>query len=82
MMQETSHHARRILTLVQGGVREQEGDVVAQSWSRCINEYSLNPAKQRAPEFIEHADLEARRMRLADLIACARHEMTILYQQL
>ena len=82
MMQETSHHARRILTLVQGGVREQEGDVVAQSWSRCINEYSLNPAKHRAPEFIERSDLEARRTRLADLIACARHEMTILYQQL
>ena len=82
MMQDTSHHARRILTLVQGGVREQEGDVVAQSWSRCINEYSLNPAKPRAPEFIDRGDLEARRTRLADLIACARHEMTILYQQL
>ncbi len=82
MMQDTSHHARRILTLVQGGVREQEGDVVAQSWSRCINEYSLNPAKPRAPEFIDRGDLEARRARLADLIACARHEMTILYQQL
>ncbi len=82
MMQDTSHHARRILTLVQGGVREQEGDVVAQSWSRCINEYSLNPAKPRAPEFIDRGDLEARRTRLAVLIACARHEMTILYQQL
>ena len=81
-MQDNSHHATRILTLVQGGVREQEGDVVAQSWSRCINEYSLNPAKPRAPEFAERADLEARRTRLADLIACARHEMTILYQQL
>ena len=81
-MQDNSHHARRILTLVQGGVREQEGDVVAQSWSRCINEYSLNPAKPRAPEFTERVDLEARRTRLADLIACARHEMTILYQQL
>ena len=82
MMQDTSHHAHRILTQVQGGLREQESDVVAQSWSRCINEYSLNPAKPRAPKFIEGSDLEARRTRLADLIACARHEMTILYQQL
>ena len=82
MMQDTSHHAHRILTQVRGELREQKSDVVAQSWSRCINEYSLNPARHRAPEFIERADLEARRTRLADLIACARHEMTILYQQL
>ena len=82
MMQDTSHHAHRILTQVQGGLREQESDVVAQSWSRCINEYSLNPAKPRAPKFIEGSDLEERRTRLADLIACARHEMTILFQQL
>ena len=82
MMQDTSHHAHRILRQVRGELREQKSDVVAQSWSRCVNEYSLNPAKHRAPEFIERADLEARRTRLADLIACARHEMTILYQQL
>lgn len=82
MMQNTSHHAHRILTQVHGGLREHEGDVVAQSWSRCIHEYSLNPAQPRAPKFIDPSDLEARRTRLADLIACARHEMTILYQQL
>jgi sigma-54 dependent transcriptional regulator, acetoin dehydrogenase operon transcriptional activator AcoR len=82
MMQDTSHHAHRILTQVHGGLREQGSDVVAQSWSRCINEYSLNPANPKTPKFIEGIDLEARRTRLADLIACARHEMTILYQQL
>jgi sigma-54 dependent transcriptional regulator, acetoin dehydrogenase operon transcriptional activator AcoR len=82
MMQDTSDHVHRILTQVHGGLREQGSDVVAQSWSRCINEYSLNPAKPRAAEFIEGIELEARRTRLADLIACARHEMTILYQQL
>ena len=82
MMQDTGHHAHRILTQVHGGPREQENDVVAKSWSRCVNEYSLNPAKPRAPEFIGRGDLEARRTQLADLIACARHEMTILYQQL
>jgi sigma-54 dependent transcriptional regulator, acetoin dehydrogenase operon transcriptional activator AcoR len=82
MMQDNSLHAHRILTQVQSGVRELESDVVAQSWSRCINEYSLDPDKPRPPKFIEGIDLEARRTRLADLIACARHEMTILYQQL
>ena len=37
MMQDTSHHAHRILTQVRGELREQKSDVVAQSWSRCIN---------------------------------------------
>jgi transcriptional regulator of acetoin/glycerol metabolism len=82
MMQDASHHAHRILTQVQGGPREHENDVVAKSWSRCVNDYSLNPSKPRAPEFIGRSDLETRRAKLADLIACARHEMTILYQQL
>ena len=81
MTQDTSH-AHRILKQVRGGLREQENDVVAKSWSRCVNAYSLNPAKPPAPEFIGRLDLEERRTRLADLIACARHEMTILFQQL
>lgn len=80
--QDTSHHAHRVLEQVRSGLREQENDVVAQSWSRCINEYQLNPAKPREPVLIGRNELETRRTQLADVIACARHEMTILYQQL
>lgn len=82
MSQDTSHHAHRVLEQVRSGLREQESDVVAQSWSRCINEYRLNPAKPPEPVMIGRSELEERRAQLADVIACARHEMTILYQQL
>ena len=80
--QDASHHARRVIEQVRRGVREQESEVVAQSWRRCIDEYCLNPAKPGEPALIGRNGLEERRTRLADVIACARHEMTILYQQL
>ena len=43
---------------------------------------SLHPAKPHEPIFIKRAELEDRRERRADVIACARYEMTTLYQQL
>jgi len=67
---------------VHGGLREHEGSVVTESWRRCIDSYRLNPAKPRVPECVGRIDLKDRRNRLADLIECAKHEMTILYQQL
>jgi sigma-54 dependent transcriptional regulator, acetoin dehydrogenase operon transcriptional activator AcoR len=82
IIQDTNNHAHRVLEQVRSGLRKQESEVVAQSWSRCINEYQLNPAKPREPTTIGRNELETRRNRLADMIACARHEMTILYQQL
>jgi transcriptional regulator of acetoin/glycerol metabolism len=79
-MREAHRHADRILELVRSG--EQRADPVAQSWSRCLNEYRLHPANPLEPVFITRADLEDRRARRADVIACARYEMTTLYQQL
>lgn len=79
---DSGHHAHRVLEQVHSGPHEQEDDVVAQSWRRCVNEYSLNPAQARKPALAGRIELEERRTRLADVIACARHEMTILYQQL
>ena len=75
-------HAARILELVRGGFREQANDVVAKSWSRCLNEYQLHPDKRLEPAFVDRVELEQRRVRQADVIACARYEMTTLFQQL
>ncbi|MFZ2650537.1 MAG: sigma-54-dependent Fis family transcriptional regulator, partial [Burkholderiaceae bacterium] len=83
---EAHAHADRILERVRSGVsdphRDPRGDAVAQSWSRCVNEYRLDPAQPREPMFISRVELEERRARRADVIACARYEMTTLYQQL
>ncbi|MDE2395859.1 MAG: sigma-54-dependent Fis family transcriptional regulator, partial [Burkholderiales bacterium] len=79
---ESHRHADRILGLVRSGYHDQASELVTQSWSRCLNDYQLHPAKPRAPAFAARVELEERRARRADVIACARHEMTTLYQQL
>ncbi len=79
---EAHRHADRILELVRAGHSEHGGDAVRQSWSRCVNEYQLHPAKPREPMFIRRAEMDERRTRRADVIACARYEMTTLFQQL
>lgn len=81
-MRHADRHADRILELVRSGRPEIGSDIVAQSWGRCINEYRLHPAKPHDPVFISRVELEERRARQADIIACARYEMTTLYQQL
>jgi transcriptional regulator of acetoin/glycerol metabolism len=81
-LRDAHRHADRILEVVRSGFQEQASDVVAQSWSRCLNDYRLHPAKPREPVFIARVELEERRARRADVIACARYEMTTLYQQL
>ena len=82
-VREANNHVDRILDLVRRGLSEQQStDVVAQSWTRCLNKYSLHPAKAFDPSFVARVELEERRNRLADVIACARYEMATLYQQL
>lgn len=75
-------HADRILALVGRASVDTAGDAVAKSWNRCVNEYRLDPARRQEPAFINRVELEERRERCADVIACARYEMTTLYQQL
>jgi len=76
-------HAERILQLVRGGnYPESANEVLVRSWGRCLNEYQLDPTKPREPAIVSHAELEQARARRADVIRCARYEMTTLYQQL
>ena len=83
-------HAHRILDAVQrslhGGLAPDLGtsisDAVASSWIRCIQDYRLHPEHLARPPVLTSAELNARCERLADVIDCARHEMTTLFQQL
>ena len=75
-------HADRVLDVVRGGFHEEANDVVTRSWSRCLNEYRLHPDKLCDPTVLARVALEERQMRCADVIDCARYEMTTLYQQL
>ncbi len=53
-------------------------DVVRNSWSRCLNNYALDPQETRRPNSVERADLQARRERLGVLLPIARIEMEAL----
>ena len=75
-------HADRILDVVRNGLAEQCSDVVARSWSRCLDEYRLQPDKPCHPAILDRLALEGRLAHRADVIECARYEMTTLYQQL
>ncbi len=55
---------------------------MAQSWTRCLNEFRLDPAHFVMPPILTQQELAARREAASDLIACSKLEMTTLYQQL
>jgi len=82
LLRESDRHAERIMVMVENATGEQVNDPVTRSWSRCLNEYRLHPDRPRKPAILENAALESRRERRADVIDCARYEMTTLYQQL
>ena len=75
-------HAQRIIEVVQRGARNMTSDAVAHSWARCLNEHGLEPGQKRRPPMLSRSELPGRRHRMADVIDCARYEMTTLYQQL
>ena len=75
-------HADHVLDVVRSGCHDQSNDLVMRSWSRCLNEYRLHPDRPHDPTVLARVALEERCARRADVIDCARYEMTTLYQQL
>jgi sigma-54 dependent transcriptional regulator, acetoin dehydrogenase operon transcriptional activator AcoR len=72
-------HADLIGSLVRRHGRELPiTDVVMTSWSRCLNNYALDPQEIRRPNSVERGDLQARRECLGVLLAIARIEMEAL----
>lgn len=53
-------------------------DVVKTSWSRCLNNYALDPGETRRPVSVDAAEVQARRERLGVLLGIARIEMESL----
>jgi transcriptional regulator of acetoin/glycerol metabolism len=55
---------------------------VAQSWTRCLVDFGLDPGRFVLPPVLTQHELNLRREAAGDLIACSKLEMTTLYQQL
>ncbi|WP_066331327.1 sigma-54-dependent Fis family transcriptional regulator [Azohydromonas lata] len=77
-----AEHGQRVLGAVLGGLRTGLHEQVAQSWTRCLNEYRLDPDSEPHPPVLDGHALALRRRRLSDVIEAARLEMSTLYQQL
>ncbi|MGF6753684.1 sigma-54-dependent Fis family transcriptional regulator [Paraburkholderia sp. GAS42] len=76
-------HVREVLSTVNNQLATRPTSAsVAQSWTRCLNEFRLDPAHFVMPPILTQQELAARREAASDLIACSKLEMTTLYQQL
>ena len=80
---ESNVHVREVLNIVNNQLPTRPtSDSVAQSWTRCLKEFRLDPARFVMPPVLTQQELTARREAASDLIACSKLEMTTLYQQL
>ena len=80
---ESNVHVREVLNIVNNQLPTRPtSDSVAQSWTRCLKEFRLDPARFVMPPVLTQQELTTRREAASDLIACSKLEMTTLYQQL
>ena len=82
MLRPADPHASHVLEVVRKGFHAEDNDLIARSWSRCFDQYKLDPGGRREPLVIDSVELQSRRELHADVIECARYEMITLYQQL
>ncbi|CAG4923850.1 sigma-54-dependent Fis family transcriptional regulator [Paraburkholderia gardini] len=83
LLADINMHVREVLNTVNHQVATRPTSAsVAQSWTRCLNEFRLDPAHFVMPPILTQQELAARREAASDLIACSKLEMTTLYQQL
>ncbi|MET0217997.1 MAG: hypothetical protein ABW205_08750, partial [Burkholderiales bacterium] len=80
-----TNHARHVYSVIRSDTAPEAIGVagrVARSWSRCANDYGLDPAGRGEPQQVSPGELADRRARLDDLLAFARPEMASLSQQI
>ena len=76
-------HARLVESTVKGIAAVSTIDqVVRRSWSRCLSNYSLDPAQIKKPVIVERSELESRCERMGALLSIARIEMLGLSRQM
>ncbi|MDL2336550.1 MAG: sigma-54-dependent Fis family transcriptional regulator [Pseudomonadota bacterium] len=82
-LQNAERHAERILdALRRGEPSVATNDLVTRSWGRCVHDYRLHPDRPHEPTVVARSALQERRVRIGDVIECARHEMSTLFEQL
>ncbi|MDH0749101.1 sigma-54-dependent Fis family transcriptional regulator [Pseudomonas sp. GD03842] len=81
-----TRHAQQVLTVTQGKANHRYGPgadpSIARSWTRCLEDYHLDPAQPMAPTVLEHARVLESRQRLRQVLSIAGSEMNSLHRQL
>jgi transcriptional regulator of acetoin/glycerol metabolism len=80
-----ANHARHVYSVIRSGLPAESVGVpsrIARSWTRCIDDYGLDPASQGDPRVVSENELADRQIALSDLLGFARTEMASLYQQI
>ncbi len=66
---------------VVNGQNTTRDTVVQESWLRCINDYGLDPQKEKPPRIVTDATLRAHRGQSQSLISLARNGLETLFRQ-
>ncbi|MDR5775035.1 MULTISPECIES: sigma-54-dependent Fis family transcriptional regulator [unclassified Caballeronia] len=83
LLADVDTHVREVLNIVNNPLASRRTSAsVAQSWTRCLTEFRLDPGHFVMPPVLTQRELTERREAASDLIACSKLEMTTLYQQL
>ncbi|ACC75520.1 sigma-54-dependent Fis family transcriptional regulator [Paraburkholderia phymatum] len=80
---DINSHVRDVLNIVNNQPATcSMSHSVAQSWTRCLVDFGLDPGRFVMPPVLTQQELNTHREAAGDLIACSKLEMTTLYQQL
>ncbi|MBN3751310.1 sigma-54-dependent Fis family transcriptional regulator [Paraburkholderia sp. Tr-20389] len=80
---DINSHVRDVLNIVNNQPAAcSMSHSVAQSWTRCLVDFGLDPGRFVMPPVLTQPELNTHREAAGDLIACSKLEMTTLYQQL
>jgi transcriptional regulator of acetoin/glycerol metabolism len=78
-----SAHARAVhSTVMQAKAARAPLSVIERSWTRCLEDYHLDPARNLPVECVDSGQLRERLDAQGSLLDVAKHEMANLYRQL
>ena len=78
-------HAEDVLRQVNGTPRpgrEALDNAIGSSWTRCVNDYRLDPSRMYAPTVLDDGCLKERQSQHDELVSIADAEMESLYDQI
>lgn len=83
MSNDVREHVKSVYSAVSSAIQSRvPQELIVRSWTRCLNEFGLDPGRASPLRVVDACELRARCERLSELVAYAKLEMTSLYQQL